>query len=75
MNNLLSPNGAVHVAWDRLHQQRAARRGYLIARAARGARWTTIRFLKLYGDFRSLFMVKNGSETPRHGKPWELGDG
>jgi hypothetical protein len=32
-------------------------------------------FLKLYGDFSNLFMVKNGSETPRHGEPWELGDG
>jgi hypothetical protein len=54
---------------------RRARRGYQRARTARGARWTTIRFLKLYGDFSSMFMVKNGSETPRHGEPWELGDG
>jgi hypothetical protein len=42
-------------------------------RAARGAQWTTIRFLKLYGDFSSLFMVKNGSETPRHGDDDEDG--
>jgi hypothetical protein len=50
-------------------------RGYQRVRVARGAWWTTIRFLKLYGEFSSLFMVKNGSETPRHGEPWELGDG
>jgi hypothetical protein len=52
----------------------AARRGYQGARAARGAWWTTIRFLKLYGGFSSLFMVKHGSETPRYGEPWEPGD-
>jgi hypothetical protein len=52
-------------------------RGVVIsARARRAERGgSTIRFLKLYGDFSSMFMVKNGSETPRHGEPWELGDG
>ena len=44
-------------------------------RAERGGPPSRIRFLKLYGGFSSMFMVKNGSETPRHGEPWELGDG
>jgi hypothetical protein len=56
-----------------------ARRGYQRARGARGAWLTTIllkkKKKKLYGDFSCVFMVKNGSETPRHGEPWELGDG
>jgi hypothetical protein len=54
-------------------------RGYQRARARRAERggpsYMILRFIKMYGDFSSLFMVKNRSETPRHGEPWELGDG
>jgi hypothetical protein len=52
---------------------------WLLARA-RGARSAVdhhmiFKIVLEYGDFSRLFMVKNGSETPRHGEPWELGDG
>ena len=51
-------------------------RGAVIsARPARGAWWTTIGLLKMYGDFNGMFMVKNGSETARHGGPCEVGGG
>jgi hypothetical protein len=66
----IEQRGKTSAAWLLIELIIARARG---ARAERGG--PPYDFLKLYGDFSNLFMVKNGSETPRHGEPWELGDG